>query len=295
MAQPRRNRLLLQLQRQQQSDMRKLQSTFGLVAILKDILPTSDNLWMDKCTDQQNYHMAANVNGSELTTETCLEACGSRGFPYAGREYGQEYYCGVQYDYSPQPQVHRIEGSLHCNATETCGGGNVNGRLNMYQAPDFLAPSRSNLAPAPSTSAPAPSTSAPSPSTSAPSPSTSAPSPSTSAPSPSTSAPSPSHLAPALSNSAPNSAPSPPSLASSSRAPQSSSAPLPSTPPPSPSSTNTPPSTPIPSPPKASCNPPTYWTPTTPTNTYSPPPYTCTKSSKPPPALTNTCICATPA
>lgn len=35
------------------------------------------------------FNQAENVNGSELTTESCLDACALRGFGYAGTEWSQ--------------------------------------------------------------------------------------------------------------------------------------------------------------------------------------------------------------
>ena len=41
------------------------------------------------------------LDKSKMTTEYCLDGCGSKGYPYAGTEYGQECFCGVQLDLNP--------------------------------------------------------------------------------------------------------------------------------------------------------------------------------------------------
>ncbi|CAI6333534.1 unnamed protein product [Periconia digitata] len=83
-------------------------------------------------------NQANNVNGSELTTDKCLEACGEQGFAYAGTEWSQECYCGTKIDFDAS-QAPSTDCSFPCkgDSSETCGG---TGRLNMYRAPGLNSP-----------------------------------------------------------------------------------------------------------------------------------------------------------
>jgi hypothetical protein len=42
------------------------------------------------------------LDANSMTTELCLNACGQDGYPYAGTEWSQECYCGVQIDRNPK-------------------------------------------------------------------------------------------------------------------------------------------------------------------------------------------------
>ncbi|ORY19791.1 hypothetical protein BCR34DRAFT_595240 [Clohesyomyces aquaticus] len=71
-----------------------------------------------------------------LTTESCLAACKTAGFAYAGTEYGGECYCGNSFVNGGGPAPDGNTGcNMPCNgnAQETCGGPN---RLNVYQFGD---------------------------------------------------------------------------------------------------------------------------------------------------------------
>ncbi|KAF2467278.1 putative glyoxal oxidase precursor [Lindgomyces ingoldianus] len=71
-----------------------------------------------------------------LTTESCLAACKTAGFAYAGTEYAGECYCGNSFANGGGPAPDGNAGcNMACNgnAQETCGGPN---RLNVYQYGD---------------------------------------------------------------------------------------------------------------------------------------------------------------
>ncbi|KAF2730129.1 WSC-domain-containing protein [Polyplosphaeria fusca] len=72
------------------------------------------------------------LNISAMTTETCLDACGSKGYPFAGTEFGRECYCGVVLGNGTLP-ADGGECSTTCtgNSTQYCGGPD---RLSLYVA-----------------------------------------------------------------------------------------------------------------------------------------------------------------
>lgn len=75
------------------------------------------------------------LNASVMTTELCLNACGARGFPFAGTEYSQECYCGVVLGNGTVPAP-ASDCNMPCNgnSSETCGGQD---RLNLYVSNDL--------------------------------------------------------------------------------------------------------------------------------------------------------------
>ncbi|PVH98283.1 WSC-domain-containing protein [Periconia macrospinosa] len=80
-----------------------LLSVYADPTIMQNVAEPKDYVSLGCWTDGNGgralgFNQADNVNGSELTTKMCLQACGSRGFGYAGTEYSQECYCGTQLD-----------------------------------------------------------------------------------------------------------------------------------------------------------------------------------------------------
>ncbi|CAI6337783.1 unnamed protein product [Periconia digitata] len=72
----------------------------------------------------------------DLTTESCLAACRTAGYKYAGTEYGGECYCDNSFKNGGGPAPDGNDGcNMPCNGNdqETCGGPN---RLNAYQYAD---------------------------------------------------------------------------------------------------------------------------------------------------------------
>ena len=78
------------------------------------------------------------VPTANLTIEACLAACQSQNYPYAGVEYGEECYCGVQLTYGAAETDDSVC-NKPCNgdADDTCGGP---GALNVYLASSLLYP-----------------------------------------------------------------------------------------------------------------------------------------------------------
>jgi hypothetical protein len=152
-----------------------------------DVAVTSDYLSLGCYTEgaagrSLDYSQWDFLNASAMTTETCLTACGAKGFPFAGVEFGRECYCGVVLGNGTlATDVGECSSMCTGNSTQFCGGPN---RLNLYVAknlestnpckPPVLSPSPS---PSPTpTATPTPSHT-PSPSSS-PTPTPSSPSPS---------------------------------------------------------------------------------------------------------------------
>ncbi|KAF1963834.1 WSC-domain-containing protein [Byssothecium circinans] len=79
-----------------------------------------------------DYSQWDHLNVSAMTTETCLTACGKKGFPFAGTEFGRECYCGVVLG-NGTTSTSAGECSTPCsgNSTQTCGGTD---RLSLYVA-----------------------------------------------------------------------------------------------------------------------------------------------------------------
>ncbi|KAK0623035.1 WSC domain-containing protein [Immersiella caudata] len=75
------------------------------------------------------------IDSSTFTTEECLAACRSEGYPFAGTEFGGECWCGsvIANDTRAAPES---ECNMPCNGdgTQTCGGP---GRLNLYVADEL--------------------------------------------------------------------------------------------------------------------------------------------------------------
>ena len=67
---------------------------------------------------------------SKMTHEMCFYLCGNLGYTYAGLEYGQECWCGNNFD-DLTPPLADDRCSMPCagDATETCGNGNT---LQLY-------------------------------------------------------------------------------------------------------------------------------------------------------------------
>ncbi|OCL14883.1 WSC-domain-containing protein [Glonium stellatum] len=99
------------------------------------------------------------LNASIMTTELCLNACGAKGYPFAGTEYSQECYCGVVLGNGTVPAP-ASDCNMLCNgdSSETCGGQD---RLNLYvstylesaepcEAPPVSSSSSSSSTPTPS-------------------------------------------------------------------------------------------------------------------------------------------------
>ncbi|OCK83019.1 WSC-domain-containing protein [Lepidopterella palustris CBS 459.81] len=72
------------------------------------------------------------LNNTLMTTELCLDQCGSLGYPFAGTEYSDECYCGVVLG-NGTVSAPATDCNMPCsgNSSETCGGPN---RLNLYVA-----------------------------------------------------------------------------------------------------------------------------------------------------------------
>ncbi|KAF2676831.1 WSC-domain-containing protein, partial [Lentithecium fluviatile CBS 122367] len=65
-----------------------------------DIAVSSDYLSLGCYTEgaagrSLDYSQWDFLDEDTMTTETCLTACGAKGFPFAGTEFGRECYCGV--------------------------------------------------------------------------------------------------------------------------------------------------------------------------------------------------------
>ena len=67
-------------------------------------------------------------NDSNMTTDRCISECRSRGFSYAGTQYGKWCFCGNSYGKSGSAS----NCNMHCsgNSSETCGGSWAN---SVYQ------------------------------------------------------------------------------------------------------------------------------------------------------------------
>lgn len=80
----------------------------------------------------------ASTSGSSMTTATCLAFCQTKGFQYAGLEYGQECYCGAALTNGASLSVTSNQCNMACAAdsTATCGGPNA---VQLYVNPS-LAP-----------------------------------------------------------------------------------------------------------------------------------------------------------
>ncbi|KAJ4303232.1 hypothetical protein N0V90_002125 [Kalmusia sp. IMI 367209] len=70
-----------------------------------------------------DYSEWDNLNITAMTTETCLTACGAKGFPFAGTEFGRECYCGVVLG-NGTVAADATQCSTPCtgNSTQYCGG-----------------------------------------------------------------------------------------------------------------------------------------------------------------------------
>ncbi|KAF2495308.1 WSC-domain-containing protein [Lophium mytilinum] len=77
----------------------------------------------------------ANLDGTKMTTQLCLNACGARGFPFAGTEFGGECYCGVVLGNGTVPApTSDCDKTCNGDSTQTCGGAQ---RLSLYVATDL--------------------------------------------------------------------------------------------------------------------------------------------------------------
>ncbi|PSN61363.1 WSC-domain-containing protein [Corynespora cassiicola Philippines] len=237
------------------------------------------------------FNLAEEVNGSALTTDMCLNACGAKGYPYAGTEYGQitihksktQYYPRNLHIIHSEPMdsVQGSECSYPCNGDnkQSCGGQD---RLNLYLAKALLSSQPCGYVPAPVSSWSIQST-------------LSLPSSRTVSPWSFSSINSPTSSSLPYSRVSSSSISSSASYSSFNGGGSVSSLPSPS------SSWNSPTpswsSTQSPSPTRTPFS--TFSTKgssiSIPSNTYTAPPYTPTQSSKPPPAPTSSCVCATPA
>lgn len=104
-----------------------------------DIACSSEYMSLGCYTEGSNGRSLAysqiQLNASVMTTELCLNACGARGFPFAGTEYSQECYCGVVLGNGTVPAP-ASDCNMPCNgnSSETCGGQD---RLNLYVSADL--------------------------------------------------------------------------------------------------------------------------------------------------------------
>ncbi|ORY63434.1 WSC domain-containing protein [Pseudomassariella vexata] len=77
------------------------------------------------------------LDNEPLTTEICLEACRSKGFPFAGTEFSSECYCGVAIG---NGTVHTDDGNCQRTCTgnndQFCGGA---GHINLYVLNDLIS------------------------------------------------------------------------------------------------------------------------------------------------------------
>ncbi|EKM74831.1 hypothetical protein AGABI1DRAFT_95324 [Agaricus bisporus var. burnettii JB137-S8] len=86
--------------------------------------------YTDNVASGRTLNAAATASGDSMTTESCINFCDSRGYMYAGTEYGAECYCDnyIKNDGSPTADA---ECNMRCtgNTLEPCGAG---GRLNLF-------------------------------------------------------------------------------------------------------------------------------------------------------------------
>ncbi|KAF2786774.1 WSC-domain-containing protein [Melanomma pulvis-pyrius CBS 109.77] len=72
------------------------------------------------------------LNVSSMTTETCLNACGAKGYPFAGTEFGRECYCGVVLgNGTAVTSTDKCATACTGNSTQFCGGPD---HLSLYVA-----------------------------------------------------------------------------------------------------------------------------------------------------------------
>ena len=77
---------------------------------------------------------------ANMTDESCVAFCSSKGFPLAGVEYAQECYCGYQFK-SGAVKLDESSCNMACpgNAAEPCGGGFAFTLYNNSAAPQVRA------------------------------------------------------------------------------------------------------------------------------------------------------------
>ncbi|CCA72850.1 hypothetical protein PIIN_06786 [Serendipita indica DSM 11827] len=85
---------------------------------------TSQGCYVDSVA-QRSLPVAMAVSGgpAAMTVESCLDACGTNGYTYAGTEYGGECYCGSSIA-AGKAEDGRCSMSCNGNPAEICGGPN---------------------------------------------------------------------------------------------------------------------------------------------------------------------------
>lgn len=81
---------------------------------------------------------ATYTDTQNMTDESCISYCSSKGFQYAGTEYSQECWCGSQLA-TAATKAADSDCSSACtgNATEACGGGD---RLSLFYSSQPVGP-----------------------------------------------------------------------------------------------------------------------------------------------------------
>ncbi|KAF5348257.1 hypothetical protein D9756_010540 [Leucocoprinus leucothites] len=91
---------------------------------------TSLGCYVDNVGAGRTLNAANTASGTSMTTESCIQFCGSKGYIYAGTEYGAECYCDNSIKHGGA-KVAATECNMACtgNSLELCGSG---GRLNVF-------------------------------------------------------------------------------------------------------------------------------------------------------------------
>ncbi|KAK5663389.1 hypothetical protein OQA88_3817 [Cercophora sp. LCS_1] len=97
---------------------------------------TSQGCWTD--VPGRTIGAAGYANGTDMTIESCIGFCETRGFPYAGVEYSVECFCGSTLA-PAAAQVASTDCSMPCSgdATQPCGGPS---RLNLFHTTAVIGP-----------------------------------------------------------------------------------------------------------------------------------------------------------
>ena len=98
--------------------------------------------WSDEgCYTDDVSHRALshqiNLPANSVTTESCIDACQTAGYTYAGLEWSQECYCDNTIQNNASPASSGCDMSCKGNLAETCGGSQ---RINIYEAIPLTCP-----------------------------------------------------------------------------------------------------------------------------------------------------------
>ncbi|KAK9789619.1 hypothetical protein SCARD494_08890 [Seiridium cardinale] len=118
-------------------------SSFALFASLASALTVPSTLpsgWSySGCyTDVGRTIGADSTTGNQMTAQSCISYCSSKGYPYAGTEYYSECYCGTKLA-DGATKVTESDCNTACSgdSTQPCGGGN---RLTLFNNPNIKGP-----------------------------------------------------------------------------------------------------------------------------------------------------------